>query len=93
MAGDVKWIESQTVEWMLKNVPSATRVSCRVLELHPVSLNLKLTIVFEDDGKTTGPDNILMAFLRAVGVTLTNIDVPFTLKALILKVWCDVGEL
>lgn len=87
VAGDVQWIKEQTLDVFVTTVPSATRVSCRLLELHPLAVNLKVQPVFEDDGgQQGGSDNILLAFLRAVGVTLTNLDVPFNLKALILKV-------
>lgn len=84
--GDIKWIKEETLEAILTKAPSASRISCRMLELHPVALNLKITPVFEDESNSGTADNILLAFLRAVGVTLTNLDVPFTLKALILKV-------
>jgi vacuolar protein sorting-associated protein 13A/C len=85
ISGDLKWIRKQTLEETLADLPSAARVSCRQLELHPLAINLKVTPVFEDDGDSLASDNVLMAFLRAVGVSLVKIDVPFTLKALILR--------
>jgi hypothetical protein len=47
---DTEWITEQNSQLAIANTEgSATRISCRLLELHPIAINLVFTPVFEED--------------------------------------------
>ena len=48
--GDEKWIEEQSSQLMAaRNEGTGTMISCRLLELHPIAINLAVTPVFGED--------------------------------------------
>jgi hypothetical protein len=48
--GDLLWVEEQGRQQAVSRVgANATRISCRLLELHPIAIMLGFTPVFEDE--------------------------------------------